>query len=244
MNAFAPWREHFEKNALRPLPSVGAPTLPVQKTVALARSLARFQLGESGEGRIAHEIDSVALPGVDADYRAALKLFVAEEGRHARILGQMVNGLGGRLLARSWTQGLFIVVRRLLGVRFKLLVLLAAEVIGIGFYGLLSDALPACEMSAALAQICADEEMHLKFHCQFLGAQRAVLQLAWWPLGAAAVLAVLWDHRRTLNTFEVSMAAAATRLFARVLESARRMRGQGAPALTQLTTLQTSASER
>jgi hypothetical protein len=242
MNAFAPWKEHFERNALRPLPPVRAPTLSAEKNVALAQSLARFALGESGEGRIAHEIDSVCLPGVDADYRAALKLFVAEEGRHARILGKMVNALGGQLLARSWTQGLFIVARRAMGVRFKLLVLLAAEVIGIGFYGLLSGVLPEGETSLALAQICGDEEMHLKFHCQFLGAQRTVLQLLWWPLGTAAVLAVLWDHRHTLKTFEVPLGVAAARLFSRLLESAQRMKAQGAPALTQLKTLQTSAS--
>ncbi|HSP80218.1 MAG TPA: hypothetical protein VLQ93_16925, partial [Myxococcaceae bacterium] len=125
------WRQHFEANRTRALPKglEQVDTVPAGWRAPLAASLARFQLGEAGEGRIAQEIDRVRLPGVDADYRAALKLFVAEEGRHARILGHLVPALGGRLLARNWTERLFTHGRRLLGVRLKLTVLLVAEVV-------------------------------------------------------------------------------------------------------------------
>jgi hypothetical protein len=238
MSPFTAWRVHFETNRARPVPPIEAPRLPRAQAEALGRSLARFQLGESGEGRVAHEIDRVALPGVDGDYRAALKLFVAEEGRHAGILARMVRSMGGTLLARSWTDLLFVRVRRLFGVRFKLLVLLAAEVIGIGFYGLLAAAMPAGAMGRALEEICGDEEAHLRFHCAFLGAQARVLQWAWWPLGSAAALAVLWDHRHTLRAFGIPLSHAARRLFGRVAEAARRMRAQGAPARTQLASAQ------
>ena len=58
------WKQHFENNVLRPLPEMAVPVLPESQHRALLQSLAKFQLGESGEGRIAHEIDRTALSGV------------------------------------------------------------------------------------------------------------------------------------------------------------------------------------
>ena len=216
------WRQHFEDNVHRPLPEVAAPPLSQTQHRALLQSLARFQLGESGEGRIAHEIDRAELPGIDGDYRIALKRFIQEEGRHARILGTMVNALGGRVLSRQWSERLFVHARRAFGVRFKLLVLLAAEVIGIGFYGMLADVLPAGLMAAALRQICGDEVAHLAFHRDFFHSQRstavgALLRLLWWPLGSFAALTVVWDHRATLRAFEIPIGRAVSTLWAQVV---------------------------
>ncbi len=236
---WTPWARHFERNAHRPLPAVEPPTLDEPRRLALVTSLARFQLGESGEGRIAHDIDRVALPTIDDAYRRALKRFVAEEGRHARLLGQMVNALGGRLLERQWAERLFTHGRRALGVRFKLLVLMVAEVIGIAFYGLLSRALPASPMRTTLQQICADEEHHLRFHADFFRSQRSawgastLLWLAWWPLALVATLVVLFDHRAALKAFGVPARVAATVMLERTAQAGRLMRaaGTGAAAL-------------
>ncbi len=217
-SAWTGWRRHYETNASRPIPNVDPPALLDEQRAALAASLARFQLGESGEGRIAHEIDRATLTGIDDDYRAALKLFVREEGRHGRILGLMVNALGGRLLGRQWTERLFVHGRRALGLRFKLLVLQAAEVIGITFYGVLAEALPDCGLKGALAEICADEEQHLAFHRDFfrrqLGLGGLLLWCAWWPLAWTAALMVAIDHRHTLAQLGVGW----RRLFARAQE--------------------------
>jgi len=218
---------HFEQNARRPLPAVRPEAMTPQRARALGRSLARFQLGEAGEGRIAHQIDSARLPGVDDDYRAALKLFVREEGRHARVLGLMVNALGAPMLSKQWTERLFVHARRLMGIRFKLLVLLAAEVIGICFYGALSTAVPG-SWASSLAQLCADEEVHLDFHCRFFSLQPGLagemLRLAWRPLGWLAALTVLLDHRRTLSALGLSPGATWALMRARVDEAAVKMR--------------------
>ena len=184
----------------------------------------KFQLGESGEGRIAHEIDHARFGGIDADYRAALKLFIAEEGRHARILGRMVAALGGRILTRQWSERVFVHLRRALGVRFKLVVLQAAEVIGIGFYGLLAGVLPQGPMARALRQICADEQAHLKFHRAFFASQRgtavgAGLRALWWPIGTAAAAAMRCDHRKTLRAFGIPVRVAAAALWRRIVEA-------------------------
>jgi hypothetical protein len=211
------WRGHFERNRRRPLPEglERAEEVPAAWRPALAASLAIFQLGEAGEGRIAHEIDRAKVPGIDADYRAALKLFVAEEGRHGRILGGMVRGLGGRLLARNWTERLFVFGRRLLGLRLKLMVLLVAEVVGGAFYGLLASRLPASGLRRGLEEICKDEQHHLDFHGDFFARQgwgvfmRAAWHMAWWSLALAAMGGVLVDHRRTLKTMGIPLAEAA-----------------------------------
>src|SRR5690606_41032393 len=105
------WRRHFEANAERPLPPIDATGVRASWRGPLARSLAIFQLGEAGEGRVAREIDKARLPGIDADYCASLKLFVREEGRHARILAGMVRALGGDLRRAAWTEHLFVRVR-------------------------------------------------------------------------------------------------------------------------------------
>lgn len=220
------WRTHFDANLLRPLPDAAPPPLPAPTRAALARTLALFQRGETGEGRLAHEIDGVQLPGVDADYRHCLKRAVAEEGRHARILARMVQGLGGALVPSNWTEVLFRRARRLLGVRFKLVVVLVAEVVGGRFYGLLAQALPASPLRSALEELCADEAAHLRFHRQFLErqAQRpvafALLRAAYWPILLLAVAVVLAHHGATLARLGVGRRQALTALLAAARASA------------------------
>ena len=218
------WRAHFERNALRPLPAPprDCDGIPQPWRAPLLRSLARFQVGEAGEGRIARQIDRVALPGVDDDYRVALKLFVREEGRHARILGDIIRAMGGSLLRGHWTEQAFVGARRLAGVRAKLLVLLAAEVVGIAFYGAVATALPACDVRDRLAELCADEAMHLQFHVEFFRSQtptlarRLAFASAWSLVGASASALVIADHRETLRALEITPRAVARALLAQV----------------------------
>ena len=206
------WRRYFEHQQRRPLPAIAEPAgLTPARRQALIWSLARFQLGETGEGRIARDIWRVRLSSIDDDYRIALGLFVKEEGRHARVLAQVVRVLGGELLARSWSERAFRLARRALGTRTKLLALLAAEAVGIGFYSLFAAALPAGAMRAALEEIACDERAHLRFHADFFAAEaprgwRAlVFRAAWAGIGAAAVLMALGDHRRTLRTLGIPL---------------------------------------
>lgn len=201
------WHTLFQARADRPLPQLPAQIeVPSAWRAPLARSLARFQLGEGGEGRIANEIRRVQIDEIDDDYRAALRLFVREEGRHARILAKLVKGLKGQLCREDWTERAFVRARRLAGVRLKLLVLLAAEVVGIGFYGTIAQALPTGPLRAALEHIGADEEDHLRFHVDFFRRsighsthRRALFVVAWPVLASLACVLVVADHRRTFQ---------------------------------------------
>ncbi len=218
--AWTEFREHFERQAHRPLPlRINADEVEARRLRALPRAclgallrcLAVFQKGETGEGRIAHEIDAARFDWIDDSYRAALKLFVAEEGRHARLLAVLLLGLGGRLLVDHISQSLFILARRLLGVRLKLLVLATAEVAGIVMYTLLARRLPLGRCRNLLREIIRDEWTHLRFHAAFFRAWIALTRVAWlrpilrraftmaWrSLLALACMAMLFTLRREL----------------------------------------------
>jgi len=218
--SFASWREHFQRNRLRPLPDLATARddLPEAWPVLLARSLAVFQLGESKGGRLATEID--AIPGLDADYRTAIKLFIDEEQRHGQLLALCVEALGGTLLATTWTESLFVVARRLAGVRFKLVVLLAAETIGLAFYRGLCSRLPPGALHACLDEVCEDEVHHLRFHGDAFRGNRA-FRLAWYPVVTAAAAVVLVDHRRTHRALGIPVAESVARFRDHILAVGR-----------------------
>jgi len=172
---------------------------------SLARSLAIFQLGESGGGTVVEQARRSRLPSAGEDYAEAVALFVAEEHRHAELLACCVRALHGRLLDRNWTARLFVSGRRLVGLRLKVTVLLAAEIVGICYYQLLAGGLPDSELRSVLREIAADEKAHLRFHCDFLHAQmrthlhRHLFVIGWRALMLAAALVVLIDHRAALR---------------------------------------------
>lgn len=201
----------FGERADRPLPPLEADLDYTQLPPSLARSLAVFQLGESGGGTVVEQARESRLPGTDADYVRALDLFVREEHRHASLLAICVRLMGGRLIARNWTARLFVFGRRLMGLRLKILVLLAAEVVGLTFYRFAATRLPPCRMRDCLFEIIGDEHDHLQFHSAFLGrhatngVRRLLFLLSWRLLMACAGWAVMVDHRRTLRDLYIDL---------------------------------------
>ena len=222
------WRDFFAARAARPAPQIldDEPRLAsIPKSVA--RSLAVFQLGESGGGTVIGQARDSDLPGVDKHYAEAMGLFVAEEHRHAELLACCVRALRGELIRKNWTAGLFVFGRRLLGLRLKVMVLLAAEVVGICYYHLLSANLPKSGMKSLLQEIVEDEKAHLKFHCCFLQTQtrnevqRVIFTVAWRALMLAAAVVVLVDHRKALRDLGIPPRVAWNRwmVYSRVAEN-------------------------
>jgi hypothetical protein len=201
------WLEYFQQNRLprrefdwdRPTP------FPPPVARALARSLAHFQLGESGDGTTLLAQAHRAWPD-DPDYVAALRLFVAEEHQHARLLERLVARLGGTLVTSHWTDRCFRRVRHALGAGFDIQVLLTAEIIGTAYYRLLRST-----GDTLLRQVCEsmvrDEEAHLRFHAdRIVTAQlgwsafhRALWTAQFRALFEVTLLAVWVDHRPALR---------------------------------------------
>jgi len=207
------WRAYFAARNSRPAPKLLADDPGLESVPrSVSRSLAIFQLGESGGGTIVEQARASSIAAADDDYAEALALFVAEEHRHAELLACCVRALRGRLVRRNWTARLFVAGRRLLGLRLKVMVLLAAEIVGICYYHLLATRLPDSEVRSILKEIVDDERAHLKFHCCFLRsqldstAQRMLWMLVWRSLMTAAAVVVLLDHRAALRDLSIPVA--------------------------------------
>ncbi len=199
------WHSYFADRSAVPLPKLDVRSDYSALPASLAASLAVFQLGESGGGTIADQARASKLPGIDSAYAEAMASFVAEEHRHANILAMCVRMLGGELLTRQWTARLFVSIRRMMGLRFKVLVLLIAEIVGICYYHLIASRLPASPLQNWLFKIVADERSHLEFHCDFLRTQiagrwrRRAFVVAWRALSSVAAMIVWFDHRGALR---------------------------------------------
>ncbi len=210
-NTWESWAKFFVKRSNRALPALeldrNYSTLPA----SLARSLAIFQLGESGGGKIIKQALYNKLPGIDEYYAAAMALFVEEEHRHANILAMCVRLLDGKLIRSNWTARLFVFARRLIGLRLKVVVLLAAEVVGLCYYHLLAVHLPKSRLRDQLLDIVEDERSHLYFHCDFLRSQtenrwqKRVFVMAWRVVMASAALVVAIDHRAAILDLNIGL---------------------------------------
>ena len=194
------WLIFFERRSERRLPDPEPSEEYAELPESLTRSLAIFQLGESGGGTIIEQARQSNIESIDEDYADAMQLFVREENRHADILAICVRMLGGTLIQENWTAKLFVGSRRLIGLRLKVLVLLAAEVVGLCYYHLLAARLPEGQIKSLLAQLVNDERAHLQFHCTFLRSQaecfwkRAIFIITWRITMFTAAIVVLIDH--------------------------------------------------
>ncbi|MGI9271431.1 MAG: hypothetical protein ACR2QT_06630 [Woeseiaceae bacterium] len=199
------WKTFFKRRADRSVPAAHEGHDHVSLPASLARSLAIFQLGESGGGTIIEQARASGIAEIDDDYADAMALFVAEENRHADILANCVAAQGGELIQENWTARLFVGARRLIGLRLKVIVLLAAEVVGICYYHLLSQQMPGCRTKSLLAELVRDETSHLYFHCQFLRTQtkswwrQLLFKIVWRLTMLAAAIAVMIDHRTAIR---------------------------------------------
>lgn len=98
---------------------------------AMVASLQRFQLGESGDGA---NLAAKASLGEDESYARAVRLFIAEEQNHARLLAALLAAANARVITSHWSDAVFIRLRRALGLRLELMVLFVAEFIALSYY--------------------------------------------------------------------------------------------------------------
>lgn len=207
------WLEYFQENAKRRLPITWKNGVSPEWHVraALIASLQRFQVGESGEGK---HLKKCAAQTGDAEYCAAIELFLAEENYHAQMLTGVLRALGAPLLNGHWSDAAFIVIRRFAGLEMELAILLVAEMIAKRYYRAVYDATADMNLRTMCVQILRDENAHVAFHCDVLNRafaplsplRRAMIRFGWKRFYRLICFVVACDHRGVLRAADISIA--------------------------------------
>jgi hypothetical protein len=166
------WRHYFEHNAqtLDAISWGNIGDLSDAERRCIAASVQNFQVGESSEGRhLLQAAQRHANQVGDGDYVAAIRLFIAEEQRHARDLGKFLQLNNIPLLKTTPQDRAFRWLRR----RFNRLemsigVLITAEIIATVYYAALRDATQSSTLKALCQQILRDEAKHVEFQSERL----------------------------------------------------------------------------
>ncbi|WP_370415454.1 ferritin-like domain-containing protein [Streptomyces fradiae] len=204
-NGYEDWVDDFTAERAR-RDALGDPdwTRGARLPAALIRSVQRFQVGEDGDGA---QLKAKARRAGDPVYGEAVALFVAEEQNHARLLALLLAAADAPTLPGHWTDTAFVRLRRLLGLRTELLVLMVAEAVALHYYRALRDGSPDPLTAEVAARILADEQRHVPFHCRrlreslapFPPPARRAATLVWQSLLTAAALTVAHDHGPALR---------------------------------------------
>jgi hypothetical protein len=204
------WLAHFRSQAAHPrqVPTTLDDTLSARERRLIAASIATFQLGESSDGeqlRAAvrrHCAGDAAHPFVEI-----FELFIAEEQRHARLLGEFMQDHEITPLRGALTDRIFRLLRHCGGLEWRLRLLISAEIVGIVYYRSLEVVTDCRRLQILCRTLVADELVHVAFESQLLLALRTRRPLtARWRavldqgLLAGAALAVWLTHRRVLRS--------------------------------------------
>jgi hypothetical protein len=175
----------------------------------LLHSLQRFQIGETGAGQ---HLGEYARSIKNPIYEKCIDLFVKEEQAHAGVLAEMINAMDGTVISYHWSAFAFKCLRRMLGLKTEIFILLTAEIIGKVFYHSCSRKISDRQMSDGFSLLVVDEIAHLEFQTEFLANQLAHLPRPvrfGIALGFACVfytscLVFVADHRRTLSALNIT----------------------------------------
>ena len=200
------WLNYFEHNRGHRLPVPWERAIEVEPHLCapLIRSLQKFQLGESGEGR---RLKRHAAKTGDVAYAAAIDLFIKEEQEHARLMAEILRALNAPLIQRHWSDGCFIFMRQLFGLHQELMVLLLPEMIAKCYFRALHDGTRDPVLRAVFAQIARDEDGHLAFHIEYLRrafepmsfSRRIGTLVIWRMVFRVTCAVVMLDHRAVLR---------------------------------------------
>jgi hypothetical protein len=200
------WLKYFEHNRDHRAPILWETcgSVPPKMRKPFIRSLQKFQIGESGEGR--HLRKSSAANG-DQPYAQAMELFIREEQRHAELMAGILTRLNAPLLTSDWTDNCFTFMRHLPGLHTELLVVLLPEMIAKVYFDTLRKGFSNPALNAVFTQIFQDEEGHLAFHTDYLNKafakmsfpRRIAVQVLWHFAFRAVCLVVYLDHGSLLR---------------------------------------------
>lgn len=211
MPSSSEWRLYFEQNAqsLLEIPWYFGAELTSEEMAAMAQSLKEFQAGESSEGKhLVRDSQKYADQTGDQDYLAAIRLFIAEEQRHARDLGRFLTLNNIPLVRTTFTDRVFRKLRHIFGgLEISIAVLVTAEIIAKVYYAVLREATQSAILRRLCDQILSDELRHVQFQTGQLAKLRASRNRLgmFWTMGLqrllyfGTVLVVWLFHRKAFR---------------------------------------------
>ncbi len=169
------WIRYFERNkeTLFEIPwAAGVHLSPAEKN-SISHSIQIFQLGESSDGYwFERAASKYAGETGDSDYLAAQKLFMAEEHRHAKGLGRLMDLAGIPRITHTWSDTVFRCLRHGRDLETAICVLITAEFIARVYYDALRLATRSLILRTLCDQILQDERAHIKFQAQRIAILR------------------------------------------------------------------------
>jgi hypothetical protein len=194
------WIAHFLANRRnRPEPDWDSPITLSQPIVQkLLPSLEQFQLGDGGGPASLIARDASRYRDASEENRVLTKLWFEEEREHSRLLGQAVRRFGGRGIKSHWSFTAFCALRRIIGVRAELQILLLTELVSTAYYKVLQRHVDDEPLRAMCALILRDEAGHVAFHRDRLASEPKGRGLLWvlqfWLFGYAAATMLWVNH--------------------------------------------------
>ena len=210
------WVDHFRWNgsvAMR-IPWHIGPDLSDGERAAITHSIQMFQLGEHSEGRhLMRYAKTWAARTGDTAHPEAIRLLIAEEQRHASVLGRFMEMNGIARLKRGSTDRIFWQARNLFGsLEISISVLVTAEIIAKIYYPALREATASSVLREICEQIHREEVAHVEFQTEQLAriragrpaygiwATRILHRMLFYP----TLIVVGWSHRIALRRASLS----------------------------------------
>jgi hypothetical protein len=171
MKTSAQWLAHFQQNLQQKRVDWSVkPTIDLAKHKPLINSMKAWQLGETSEGlNLLATAKQYAKSRHDSEYVNAIRLFIREEQKHGRNLGEYLDLIGEKRKASDWGDSLFRWVRHLnQNMEIWTITVIITEQFAQTYYSALYKSID-CEL---LTQICKDilkdEGHHVKFQLERL----------------------------------------------------------------------------
>jgi hypothetical protein len=200
--------EYFRGNFDNVLREVPAGTITELERRRIARSIQSFQLGEASEGRHLQRLARKHGERTgDPHYLEAIQFLIREENRHSAYLKRFMDEQGIPVVSRRATDGVFRVLRRLMGIETSIRTLVTAEIIALTYYACLSRATAHDGLKRICRRVLEEEREHVRFQMhtiQSISVRRdrlrtAVADAAHSMLLAFTLMAVWMEHRSVLS---------------------------------------------
>jgi hypothetical protein len=208
-STFAVWTDYFTRNRERQRRIEATVdwdarcALPVDARRAIAHSFQRFELGESGEGE---HLLALAERAGDPEYTRAVRLLIAEEQRHSALFGRGLRHLMAPSLPGHWSDRVFTLLRRSLGLDTEIALFLVAETVALDWFEALASS-PDPVVAGIGRRITADEREHVRFQIDRLHRDlrpkalpaRAGIALVWSAVAVGAATVLVTGHAPALR---------------------------------------------